>query len=100
MEVGRSIGSTSIGSNCWLSRPVDRRLFERYFPSGINSAEKLQEGISSFMRDALLHLGSFHQGFQRLKADVDVLPRVEQTFGGETRAPFELSNPLKAEELA
>ena len=80
--------------------PVDRRLFERYFPRGINSAEKLQEGVTGFISDALLHFGSFHQAFLRLKADVDVLPRVEQTFGSETRAPFSLSNPLKVEELA
>jgi hypothetical protein len=80
--------------------PIDRKLFERYFPRGINSAEKLQEGISGFIKDALLHFGSFHQAFLRLKADVDVLPRVEQTFGSEIRAPFSLSNPLKVEELA
>lgn len=80
--------------------PVDRKLFERYFPRGINSAEKLHEGVDGFIKDALLHFGSFHQAFLRLKADVDVLPRVEQTFGSETRAPFALSNPLKVEELA
>jgi hypothetical protein len=28
--------------------PVDRKLFERYFPRGINSAEKLQEGVTGF----------------------------------------------------
>ncbi|WP_434419904.1 hypothetical protein [Nannocystis pusilla] len=80
--------------------PVARPLFERYFPRGINSAEKLSEGLSGFMKDALLHFGSFHQAFLRMKADVDVLPRVEQTFGSETRAPFALSNPLKVEQLA
>lgn len=80
--------------------PVDRKLFQRYFPRDINSAEKLHEGISGFIKDALLHFGSFHQAFLRLKADVNVLPRVEQTFGSETRAPFALSNPLRVEELA
>jgi hypothetical protein len=80
--------------------PVDRRLFERYFPRGINSVEKLREGVTGFMKDALLHFGSFHQAFMRLKADVEVLPRVEHIFGSETRAPFALSNPLKIEELA
>lgn len=80
--------------------PIDRRLFERYFPRGIDSAEKLHEGITGFTNDALLHFGSFHQAFLRLRADVDVLPKVEQTFGSETRAPFALSNPLKVEELA
>jgi hypothetical protein len=80
--------------------PVDRPLFERYFPRGINSEEKLREGITGFMKDALLHFGSFHQAFLRLKADVGVLTRVEQTFGSETRAPFTLSNPLKVEQLA
>jgi len=80
--------------------PVDRQLFDRYFPRGINSAEKLHEGVTGFIKDALLHFGSFHQAFFRLKADTDVLPRVEQTFGSETRAPFSLSNPLKVEELA
>lgn len=80
--------------------PVDRKLFERYFPRGINSGDKLHEGVTGFIKDALLHFGSFHQAFFRLKADVDVLPRVEQTFGSETRAPFALSNPLKVEELA
>jgi hypothetical protein len=76
--------------------PIDRRLFERYFPRGINSAEKLHEGVTGFISDALLHFGSFHQAFLRLKTDVDVLPRVEQTFGSETRAPFSLSNPFKS----
>ena len=80
--------------------PVDRKLFERYFSRGISSGEKLHEGVTGFMKDALLHFGSFHQAFLRLKADVDVLPRVEQTFGSETRAPFALTNPLKVEELA
>ena len=80
--------------------PVDKRLFERYFPRGINSGEKLQEGVTGFIKDALLHFGSFHQAFLRFKADVDVLPKVEQMFGSETRAPFALSNPLKVEELA
>jgi len=80
--------------------PVDRTLFERYFPRGINSDEKLREGVSGFIKDALLHFGSFHQAFFRLKSDVNVLPRVEQTFGSEIRAPFALSNPLKVEELA
>ncbi len=80
--------------------PVDRLLFERYFPRGINSGEKLSEGVVGFVTDALLHFGSFHQAFLRLKADVDVLQRVEQSFGSETRAPFALSNPLKVEELA
>src|SRR5437867_10358707 len=64
--------------------PVDQKLFERYFPRGINSAEKLHEGVTGFTKDALLHFGSFHQAFLRLKADVDVLPRVEHTFGSET----------------
>src|SRR5258708_10418191 len=73
--------------------PVDRKLFERYFPRGINSGEKLQEGVTGFMKDALLHFGSFHQAFLRLKADVGVLPRVDQIFGIETRAPFALSSP-------
>jgi len=80
--------------------PVDRRLFERYFTRGINSGEKLHEGVTAFTKDALLHFGSFHQAFLRLKADVDVLPKVEHTFGSETRVPFALSNPLKVEELA
>ena len=80
--------------------PVDRTLFERYFPRDINSAEKLHEGVIAFAKDALLHFGSFHQAFLRLKADVDVLPKVAQSFGSETRAPFALSNPLKVEELA
>jgi hypothetical protein len=30
--------------------PVDRKLFERYFPRGIDSAEKLSEGITAFIR--------------------------------------------------
>jgi hypothetical protein len=80
--------------------PVDRKLFERYFPRGIDSAEKLSEGITAFIKDALLHFGSFHQAFLRMKADEDVLPKVEQTFGSENRAPFSLSKPLKVEELA
>jgi hypothetical protein len=80
--------------------PVDRTLFERYFTRGINSAEKLSEGVVGFVTDALLHFGSFHQAFLRLKADVDVLHKVAQSFGSETRAPFALSNPLKVEELA
>ncbi len=80
--------------------PVDRPLFERYFPRGINSEEKLREGVTAFMKDALLHFGSFHQAFLRLKADVGVLTRVEQTFGSESRAPFSLAHPLKVEQLA
>jgi hypothetical protein len=79
---------------------VDRKLFDRYFPRGINSGEKLGEGVTGFVKDALFHFGSFHQAFLRLKADVDVLPKMQQTFGGETRAPFALSHPLKVEELA
>lgn len=80
--------------------PIDRQLFGRYFPRGIDSKEKLEEGITNFIKDALLHFGSFHQAFLRLKADFDVLPKVEQTFGSENRAPFALTNPLKVEELA
>lgn len=80
--------------------PIDRHLFARYFPRGIDSKEKLEEGITNFIKDALLHFGSFHQAFLRLKADFRVLPKVEQTFGSENRAPFALTNPLKVEELA
>lgn len=80
--------------------PVDKTIFDRYFPLGINSAEKLREGIQEFAKDALLHFGSFHQAFFRIKADAKLLPAVEHPFGNENRAPFALSNPLRVEELA
>lgn len=80
--------------------PVERNVFDRYFPRGINSAEKLQEGIESFIRDALLHFGSFHQAFLRIKADPDVIPHHTRTFGNEDRAPFRLSREIPVDKLA
>lgn len=85
--------------SCHLG-PVDRSIFERYFPLGINSAEKISEGVLKFVKDALLHFGSFHQAFSRIKADAKLLPAVEQSFGSEMRAPFSLSSPLRVNELA
>jgi hypothetical protein len=79
---------------------VDETIFDLYFSRGINSAEKLREGILAFAQDALLHFGSFHQAFFRIKADASLLPAVKQPLGSETRAPFALSSPLKVEELA
>lgn len=110
-EIGRAISYVNNGGSVdweYFNRilvaanlgPVGKQLFDRYFPRGVNSTEKLREGILAFMKDALLHFGSFHQAFMRFKADVDVLPKVEQTFGSETRAPFRLSNPLRIDELA
>ncbi|WP_146158396.1 hypothetical protein [Enhygromyxa salina] len=80
--------------------PVDQTIFDLYFPRGINSAEKLKEGVAKFAEDALLHFGSFHQAFFRIKADANLLPAVKQPFGSETRAPFTLSSPLQIKELA
>lgn len=80
--------------------PVDQSIFDRYFARGINSAEKLREGVREFATDALLHFGSFHQAFFRIKADATFLPAVKKPLGSETRAPFALSTPLEAKELA
>ncbi len=80
--------------------PVDQTIFDLYFARGINSAEKLREGIVKFAEDALLHFGSFHQAFFRIKADANLLPAVKQPLGSETRAPFTLSSPLEIPELA
>lgn len=83
-----------------LLGPVDAETFLRFFPQGINSKEKLAEGIDAFVKDALLHFGSLHQAFLRIKANPRILQQTEMSFGGEKRTPFALSRSIPVERLA